>query len=269
MKLVAPLLVAIYCSALVSPVNALPVTLGYTKVFNLAVGSHHNVAVDQKIDALGNTYLLSETYSGAYRQLNLTKFDPNGIQMLNVPITIDGYSQFIKIGSSGSIYICGSTRGMAIADWDTLVIKVSPTGVVQWAQSFDSGDKLEDAPLDLWEAADSSIRLLLDAGRASGNALRLSVTPRTGSRRPTLLSIPDLNLSKASSLAMVTSSSRGTRDLLPTYKNRVRTSCPDLAPQVLPLVRSPLITASPPTHQGDSTSQKRSLIPAQLPHRPC
>ncbi len=120
----------------------------WSKDFKITLNSI-NQAIDLKVDALGNSYVLCKSWTpDSLKQIVLIKYDTAGTiiwqRVYEHPTHSDDYPAALTIDAFGNIWICGITK-TANLNGNFLVVRFNSEGGQDVDFSYDGNDHLFDA----------------------------------------------------------------------------------------------------------------------------
>ncbi len=144
---------------------------------------------DLTTDATGNIYVTGKTDINASPiitndELFAAKYNSNGALLWSSVFnggTGNQRGRFIRVGTSGAIYVCGQSNNGT--NEDVVVIKYSASGTVLWSYTYDAGNEesFESCILDANESVTALCTSAIDAITGEGSEIKLFQVASSGS----------------------------------------------------------------------------------------
>jgi hypothetical protein len=108
-----------------------------------------SLSKDIKLDSAGNVYVAADTNNGTNYDISLFKYDSSGTLLWHEIYDGTDSDQAVALGvdGAGNVYVTGRSYGAgayAGTNDNFVVIKYNSSGVQQWAQPYDNGNRIDD-----------------------------------------------------------------------------------------------------------------------------
>jgi len=163
-------------------------TLLWTALFN-GTANESDRSYDVTTDASGNIYVTGKTDINASPiitndELFTAKYSSNGALLWSSVFNGGSGNQrgrFIRVGNSGSIYVCGQSNNGT--DEDLLVVKYSTSGTVLWSYTYQGGNSevFQSSAITSEEAITALCTSSIDVITGEGSMLKLFQVNANGS----------------------------------------------------------------------------------------